>query len=110
QKNIQAAVVADDSGLEIEALGGRPGVYNARYAGEDADDDKNNKKVLDELADVTKRKARFITVITLICSEGTHFFDGEVKGTIAYEPRGNNGFGYDPLCIPTGYRSTFAEL
>ncbi len=109
-KKIGAAVIADDSGLEVEALGGRPGVYSARYAGEKADAAANNKKLLTELAKITKRRARFVTIITLIYSGETRFFEGEVKGTVAYEPRGISGFGYDPLFIPAGYRSTFAEL
>jgi XTP/dITP diphosphohydrolase len=103
-------IIADDSGLEVEALGGAPGVYSARYAGEPKSDEANNRKLLHELSHATNRKARFVTVITLIDGGEVHVFEGEVRGTIAHEPRGVNGFGYDPLFIPTGYRSTFAEL
>ncbi len=103
-------VFSDDSGLEVEALNGAPGVYSARYAGEPKDDAANNKKLLEALKNVSSRKARFVTVITLIVQGTQHVFEGEVSGTIAHEPRGNTGFGYDPLFIPTGYRSTFAEL
>lgn len=104
------AVFADDSGLEVEALGGAPGVYSARYAGIPKDDKANILKLLKELKNVTARKARFVTVITLLHNKEKHIFEGEIPGTIAHEPRGANGFGYDPLFIPTGYRSTFAEL
>lgn len=103
-------VFADDSGLEVTALNNAPGVYSARYAGQPKNDEANNKKLLAELNLHTNRKAKFITVITLILNHQTYYFEGEIKGTIAYEPRGNNGFGYDPLFIPQGYRSTFAEL
>jgi XTP/dITP diphosphohydrolase len=106
-----AMVFADDSGLEVEALKGAPGVYSARYAGEPKDDVANNRKLLSELKSFTKRQARFVTVITLIDEAGSiHYFEGEIKGTIAHESRGTSGFGYDPLFIPRGYRSTFAEL
>ncbi len=103
-------IIADDSGLEVEALQGAPGVYSARYAGVPKDDAANNKKLLHALQNSSNRKARFVTVITLITKDAVHVFEGEVKGTIAHEARGISGFGYDPLFIPTGYRSTFAEL
>lgn len=103
-------VFADDSGLEVEALNQAPGVYSARYAGLPKNDGHNNAKLLKELEAVTNRKARFVTIITLIIGDRIQYFEGEVKGTIAYEPRGEKGFGYDPLFIPQGYRSTFAEL
>jgi XTP/dITP diphosphohydrolase len=109
-KNETVAVFADDSGLEVEALNSAPGVYSARYAGIPKNDSNNNKKLLEELKLVTDRKARFVTVITLIINNEIHYFEGEIKGTIAFEGKGNNGFGYDPLFIPQGYRSTFAEL
>jgi XTP/dITP diphosphohydrolase len=109
-KNETVAVFADDSGLEVEALDSAPGVYSARYAGIPKNDTNNNKKLLEELKLVTDRKARFVTVITLIINGEVHYFEGEIKGTIAFEGRGTNGFGYDPLFIPQGYRSTFAEL
>lgn len=104
------AVFADDSGLEVEALNQAPGVYSARYAGLPKNDANNNAKLLRELETVTNRKARFVTIITLIIDNQIHYFEGEIKGTIAYEPRGEKGFGYDSLFIPQGYRSTFAEL
>ncbi len=104
------AVFADDSGLEVKALNDAPGVYSAYYAGEPRNHANNNKKLLAELDQVTNRQARFVTVITLIIDKEVHYFEGEVRGTISYGPRGDNGFGYDPLFIPRGYRSTFAEL
>jgi XTP/dITP diphosphohydrolase len=109
-KNIDYPVFADDSGLEVDALDGAPGVHSARYAGEHRSVPDNNKKLLEELKHVTKRQARFVTVISFIKGEEVKTFEGEIKGTIAHEPRGSNGFGYDPLFIPRGYRSTFAEL
>jgi XTP/dITP diphosphohydrolase len=109
-KNRVIPLFADDSGLEVSALNGAPGVYSARYAGEPKNDENNNIKLLKELNRTTSRQARFVTVITLILKDEVFYFEGEIKGTIAYEPRGKNGFGYDPLFIPQGYRSTFAEL
>lgn len=110
QKNETAAVFSDDSGLEVESLKNAPGVYSARYAGVPKNDANNNKKLLEDLKLVTNRKARFVTVITLIINGEIRYFEGEIKGTISFEGRGTNGFGYDPLFIPEGYRSTFAEL
>jgi len=107
-KNI--AVFADDSGLEVEALGNAPGVYSARYAGIPKNDQANNEKLLLELANSENRKARFVTIITLIMNDTIYYFEGEVKGSIAPQAKGNNGFGYDPLFIPEGYPNTFAEL
>lgn len=104
------AVFADDSGLEVMALNGAPGVYSARYAGEPKNDLANNSKLLQELNKTTKRQAQFKTVIAYTNNKGTKLFEGVIKGTIAYEPRGKNGFGYDPLFIPQGQRSTFAEM
>ena len=109
---------ADDTGLEVDALNGAPGVHSARYAeGTDHDSEANMKKLLDELGDNTNRKARFRTVISLILAEEgnsssykEYLFDGEVKGHIAKEKHGNEGFGYDPLFIPDGYDKSFAEL
>jgi XTP/dITP diphosphohydrolase len=106
----EKAVFADDSGLEVTALNNQPGVYSARYAGVPKNDVANNQKLLQELSSISKRNARFVTVITLLINNQIHYFEGEIKGTIAYEARGDNGFGYDPLFIPQGYRSTFAEL
>jgi XTP/dITP diphosphohydrolase len=104
------AVFADDSGLEVGALNGAPGVYSARYAGEPKNDENNNKKLLTELKNITKRNGQFKTVIAFTNGSQTNLFEGIIRGTIAYEPRGDKGFGYDPLFIPQGYRSTFAEL
>ncbi len=109
-KGDDSLVMADDSGLEVTALHGAPGVRSARYAGDNASDAQNVEKLLVEMEHLTNRQARFVTGITLIDASGEHYFEGEVKGTIAYGPRGTNGFGYDPVFIPTGYRSTFAEL
>ena len=110
KKKLPWAVIADDSGLEVEALNGEPGVYSARYAGIQKNDTANNKKLLDELAKYTNRKAIFVTTITLILNNQIFFFNGAIIGTIALEPKGIKGFGYDPLFIPQGYQSTFAEL
>jgi len=105
--------IADDSGLMVDALGGAPGVFSARFAGEDGNDLKNNEKLLSLLSDVTpeNRTARFVSVITLIYPDGKKIVArGECEGHIIYKPRGSNGFGYDPLFIPIGYDRTFAEL
>jgi len=100
-------VFADDTGLEIEALGGKPGVYSARWAGEAA---SNRKKALAELAGKENRKAQFRTVITLIKDDKTIQVEGVVRGRIAEEEYGQGGFGYDPIFIPEGYDKTFGEL
>ena len=100
-------VFADDTGLEIEALGGKPGVYTARWAGEPA---ANRKKALAELADKENRNAQFMTVITLIKDGKTIQVSGIVRGRIAEEEFGQGGFGYDPIFIPEGYDKTFGEL
>lgn len=110
KKNLSYFVFADDSGLEVQALNNAPGVYSARYAGEKKNDEANNQKLLNELKNTTKRQARFVTGIALLANDKAHYFEGEVRGTIAYNARGGSGFGYDPLFIPQGYRSTFAEL
>jgi XTP/dITP diphosphohydrolase len=101
---------SDDSGLEVEALKKAPGVRSARYAGEPADTAKNNALLLENLKDKTNRKARFVTVICLRMPHKTFFFEGFVEGEIALEPRGTNGFGYDPLFVPIGSDKTFAEM
>lgn len=103
-------VFADDTGLEIDALGGQPGVYTARWAGEAHNDALNRRKALSELQGITNRQAQFRTVITLISSKQTLQVEGVVRGRIATEEYGNNGFGYDPIFIPEGYDKTFAEL
>ena len=104
------AVIADDSGLEVMALGGAPGVKSARYAGEPTSDDRNNEKLLAELNGAVNREARFVTTIVLLLPNGKSVIgQGEVKGEILREKRGTNGFGYDPLfyCIELG--KTFGE-
>lgn len=101
---------ADDTGLEVEALNGAPGVYSARYAGEHVSYADNNKLLLKNLAGCQNRKARFRTVIALILDGKEHLFEGRVEGTIATEPHGEGGFGYDPLFIPEGTQLTFAEM
>ncbi|MEN0054251.1 MAG: non-canonical purine NTP diphosphatase [Mucilaginibacter sp.] len=100
----------DDSGLEIDALNGEPGVYSARYAGEHGNHAANNEKVLNNLAGKTNRKARFRTVISLIWNGDEHFFEGVVEGSIRAELSGTEGFGYDPIFEPEGYNVTFAEM
>jgi non-canonical purine NTP pyrophosphatase, rdgB/HAM1 family len=101
---------ADDTGLEVEALNNAPGVYSARYAGEDKNSVANMEKVLSELEDKTNRKARFRTVIALILDGKRYLFEGKVEGTITLFPQGTAGFGYDPIFQPDGYDKTFAEL
>ncbi len=108
---------ADDTGLEVEALGGAPGVHSARYAeGTDHDSEANMAKLLRELQGHANRKARFRTVISLLepdAGQGgwkEHRFEGEVKGSIATEKHGHEGFGYDPLFVPEGYKESFAQL
>jgi len=100
----------DDSGLEIDALNGEPGVYSARYAGEHGNHAANMSKVLQNLHDEKNRKARFRTVISMIWNGEEHFFDGTVEGNIRTELSGTEGFGYDPIFEPDGYNITFAEM
>jgi XTP/dITP diphosphohydrolase len=101
---------ADDTGLEIDALDGRPGVFSARYAGEPGNSEENIKKVLFELSGKTNRAARFRTVITLIIDGQELIFEGIVEGEILTEKHGADGFGYDPIFRPTGYSESFAEM
>ena len=101
---------ADDTGLLIDALEGRPGVKSARYAGDDCIPENNIRKVLKELEGIGDRKARFKTVISLIIDGREIQFDGIVEGTIIQEKRGTDGFGYDPVFLPDGYDQTFAEM
>jgi XTP/dITP diphosphohydrolase len=101
---------ADDTGLEVEALKGEPGVFSARYAGVDANDKKNVEKLLKAMEGIPDRQARFKTVIALIGKGETKFFEGIVKGSISEYPKGTNGFGYDPVFIPEGETRTFAEM
>jgi XTP/dITP diphosphohydrolase len=101
---------ADDTGLEIDALNGQPGVYSARYAGEEQNPEANLSKVLDELKGNNNRKARFRTVICLILDGKEYFFEGIVNGSLLSERHGKEGFGYDPIFVPEGYDQTFAEM
>jgi XTP/dITP diphosphohydrolase len=100
----------DDSGLEIEALNGEPGVYSARYAGEHGNHAANIDKVLTSMKGVTNRKANFRTVISLMWNGDEHFFEGVINGTIRNDRSGTAGFGYDPIFQPDGYDKTFAEM
>ncbi len=101
---------ADDTGLEVEALGGAPGVYSARYAGEDCDSEANMRKLLENLTGKSNRNAQFRTVIALIINGEEILFNGIVKGTIATEKKGDSGFGYDPVFIPEGHSDSFAQM
>lgn len=101
---------ADDSGLEVAALNGEPGVFSARYAGEPKNDENNIDKLLANLNDVNNKKANFKTVICLNLKGEQHLFTGIIKGQIIEERIGNNGFGYDPIFVADGYQKTFAEL
>lgn len=101
---------ADDTGLEIEALNGEPGVYSARYAGEACSFEDNIVKVLQKMEGKTNRKAVFRTVIALILDDHEYLFEGAIKGTIIKDKKGISGFGYDPIFEPEGYSETFAEM
>jgi XTP/dITP diphosphohydrolase len=114
-KHIPGLVVADDSGLEVDALGGAPGIYSARYAGPDASDNEKIEKLLEHLGRVRApkdaRRARFHCVLALARKgEVLGMFEGVVEGQIADRPRGSHGFGYDPIFIPNGFQRTFGEL
>ena len=101
---------SEDTGLETEVLNGEPGVHSARYAGEEKSFIKNIDKLLANLSGAANRKARFRTVISLIWQQQEYFFEGICNGTIIEQPRGNRGFGYDPVFVPEGETRTFAEL
>ena len=101
--------LGDDSGLVVEALDGRPGIYSARYAG-NHDFAKNMSKVLDELEGNENRKAYFVTVMSLVDETGVNYFEGRVYGNLTKEVRGEKGFGYDPIFIPENHEITFAEM
>lgn len=103
------ASIGDDSGLVVEALDGRPGIYSARYAG-DHDFDKNIAKVLDEMTLKVNRNAYFITILCLYDEKGAQFFEGRVHGSLLTENKGFKGFGYDPIFVPKGHQRTFAEM
>jgi len=101
---------ADDTGLIVEALDNRPGVYSARYAGENASYEDNVRKLLKELEGKTNRKAAFVTVIAVIIDGKEYLFEGRIEGEIIKETRGTGGFGYDPVFLPAGSEWTFAEM
>jgi len=105
-------VVSEDSGLEVDALGGSPGVYSARFAGENATDGENLQKLMEELSGTPpeRRTARFVSVFCLYDGGTPEYFRGHVEGMIIDRPRGESGFGYDPVFVPRGYDRTFAEL
>ncbi|MYC39957.1 MAG: XTP/dITP diphosphatase [Candidatus Dadabacteria bacterium] len=103
--------IGDDSGLVVDALGGAPGIYSARYAGKGASDDDNNEKLLSELKEENNRKAKFVCCIALVRADGAQeFFEGECSGQIIQEKRGESGFGYDPVFYVPQYGKTMAEL
>ena len=101
---------ADDTGLEVEALEGAPGVYSARYAGDGHNSEANMINLLDNLKEKKNRKAQFRTAISLIIDEKEYLFEGIIKGEIGTIKKGDSGFGYDPIFVPEGYNETFAEL
>jgi XTP/dITP diphosphohydrolase len=107
---VELACFADDTGLEVASLDGRPGVYSARYAGEPTNADNNRVKLLQEMSGKKDRKARFRTSICLILKGKTYYFDGEVNGEILENEQGSGGFGYDSLFLPEGYTTSFAEM
>ena len=109
-EKFQVTCLADDSGLEVEALGGAPGVYSARYAGEPKDDQANLQLLLQNLRGNANRRARFVTVLTYFAAGSYHSFEGEIQGTIVESPRGTQGFGYDPVFQPEKEHRTFAEM
>ncbi|MFA6149846.1 MAG: RdgB/HAM1 family non-canonical purine NTP pyrophosphatase [Chitinophagaceae bacterium] len=103
-------VLADDSGISVLALNNQPGVFSARYAGENTTDQENLDKLLDEMQGKENRKAFYTAVLCLIWDGVPHYFEGTCHGTLIDESRGSNGFGYDPIFIPNGYSETFGEL
>jgi XTP/dITP diphosphohydrolase len=109
-KLTQENCFSEDTGLEVEALNGEPGVKSARYAGDGKNFQDNVDKLLFNLTNITNRKAQFRTVISLILNQQEYFFEGICEGTILTEQKGTSGFGYDPIFIPTGSSKTFAEM
>lgn len=110
-EQVPGLVLSDDSGLEVDALDGAPGVYSARYSGESGNDDTNNTKLLKELDGCSDRSARFRCVIVIAeAGQRIAHFDGSVEGTIIHQRQGDQGFGYDPLFVPQGFDKSFAEL
>lgn len=110
QEHFHVNCFADDTGLEVEALDGRPGVYSARYAGEHCTYQDNVDKLLREMKGMTNRKACFKTVVALILDGKEYFFEGRVDGKIIENQKGTSGFGYDPIFMPDGFDRTFAEM
>lgn len=109
-KKTNIPTIADDTGLFVEALDGKPGVKSARYASDTANDEQNRELLLSELSNSANRSAFFKTTICYIDGEGHHFFNGICEGTISNNEKGGNGFGYDPIFIPNSYSVTFAEM
>ncbi len=110
---LKQPVLAEDSGLEVDALGGKPGVYSSRFAGEEATDEENNRKLIEELKKLglNSSPARYVSFLFLAFPEGMGLWSrGKVEGKVITEPRGEGGFGYDPLFVPEGYEKTMAEL
>ncbi len=104
------ACFADDTGLEVDSLGGAPGVRSARYASDECDSRRNMQKLIKELNGIQNRKARFRTVVALIIDGKVTLFEGQLNGSITETPSGSGGFGYDPIFLPDGYTKTLAEL
>lgn len=109
-RQVGIPTLADDTGLEVAALGGLPGVKSARYAGVECNPDRNRRKLLEALEGIQDRSARFRTVVAFTDEDGSHFFEGVCDGTIGMEERGDGGFGYDSIFIPAGQQRTFAEM
>lgn len=109
-ERFQIDCIADDSGLEVDALNGEPGVFSARYAGEHGNHAKNIDKLLETMKGVENRAAQFRSVITLLIDGKPNFFEGIIRGKITHERHGEKGFGYDPIFVPEGYDRTFAEM
>ncbi len=109
-EKISLPTIADDTGLEVFALQGAPGVYSARYAGEDGNSQKNIEKLLNDLSFISDRRAQFRCCIALIDKENEYLFEGKVTGKITDKPMGNEGFGYDPIFMPDGHHKTFAQM
>lgn len=109
-ENYNMDCFADDTGLEVEALNGAPGVYSARYAGDAHNSEANMRKLLQDMEGIENRKAQFRTVFALIINGKEHLFEGIVKGKITKHRCGSSGFGYDPVFIPEGYTQTYAEM
>jgi XTP/dITP diphosphohydrolase len=109
-ERFQLNCIADDSGLEVDALNGEPGIFSARYAGTHGNHENNMQKLLKNLEGIDNRSAQFRCVITLIISGIAHHFEGIIRGKIIHQKRGSQGFGYDPLFVPDGYNRTFAEM